>query len=471
MLMTEFDRIFIFLVFAAAIPATVWVCIEKPKLVPLFFITVLFVFSDSTWGQLKVESNIYSRGVGMFNFSLLEILLLTAGFACLIRKLANPQNVRLPAPMSHYFVALLILLVMHILVGTHFRIDVFTILSNNGIINVLNMMIFMYMVIMAFNREKDENRILRAVILLAAVRAVFGLVRYFAFGGDTANPYQNFEGLDTKLVYFDIADNFVACLAAFWAAWLLTADHVRLSFFKRLGLYAFLAVEVAVVALSFRRSSLIGLALMFIFLLFRISSKQRLKLICLGLCIMTVSAVVLFQQRLQYSSTGNFLTTLIYDMTPDRASSNRFYEWAAAMKSVGDNWLVGLGTWGTFTGDADILSYHTEKNFNFIHSGFGHLVLKSGVIGLLLFLAVIGSYARTYFRHWKTLTGNARLLLDIGFAGFIFWIPTLVIGTPIIEYRTMLMIGLALALPFVAINLKTDSLVTNNRFLNRHATA
>jgi hypothetical protein len=33
--------------------------------------------------------------------------------------------------------------------------------------------------------------------------------------------------------------------------------------------------------------------------------------------------------------------------------------------------------------------------------------------------------------------------------------PTLLIGTPIIEFRTMLLIGLTLALPFVAVGLET----------------
>jgi hypothetical protein len=56
--------------------------------------------------------------------------------------------------------------------------------------------------------------------------------------------------------------------------------------------------------------------------------------------------------------------------------------------------------------------------------------------------------------HRKVLTGNARLLADAGFGGFLFWVPTLLIGTPIIEFRTMLLIGLTLALPFVAVGLE-----------------
>jgi glutathione S-transferase len=57
-------------------------------------------------------------------------------------------------------------------------------------------------------------------------------------------------------------------------------------------------------------------------------------------------------------------------------------------------------------------------------------------------------------RHRKFLAGNALLIADAGFAGFLFWIPTLLIGTPTIEFRTMLLFGMTLALPFVAVGLE-----------------
>jgi hypothetical protein len=52
------------------------------------------------------------------------------------------------------------------------------------------------------------------------------------------------------------------------------------------------------------------------------------------------------------------------------------------------------------------------------------------------------------------------LLADAGFAGFLFWVPTLLIGTPMIEFRTMLLIGLCLALPFVAAGMQRRAYFT-----------
>ena len=42
------------------------------------------------------------------------------------------------------------------------------------------------------------------------------------------------------------------------------------------------------------------------------------------------------------------------------------------------------------------------------------------------------------------------LLADAGMAGLLFWMPTLLIGTPVIEFRTMLLLGLTLAMPYLA---------------------
>ena len=52
-----------------------------------------------------------------------------------------------------------------------------------------------------------------------------------------------------------------------------------------------------------------------------------------------------------------------------------------------------------------------------------------------------------------------------GFAGFLFWIPTLLIGTRIIEFRTMLLIGLTLALPFVAVGMENYRDYTRVRYV------
>ena len=64
-----------------------------------------------------------------------------------------------------------------------------------------------------------------------------------------------------------------------------------------------------------------------------------------------------------------------------------------------------------------------------------------------LLAAVVTHYGRQR-RYWR---GHAALLADMAMAGLLFWMPTLLIGTPVIEFRTMLLLGLTLALPYLCI--------------------
>ncbi|MGH8806848.1 MAG: O-antigen ligase family protein [Noviherbaspirillum sp.] len=454
-------EVFTNLVVALFVIPIVWgIFIKAPKLVVFGFIGVLFMFSDSTWGQLQTENSIYSRGSGMFYFSLLNLVLLVAGVAALAKRLVNPQGPQLAPPITKYFMAFVFLLAAHVLIGLMVGIELDQILAYRGVFNVLNMLIFMYLLIMAFGNDKDSDKLLLAIIALAAIRGLFGVVRFFVFDGDSANPYRNFEGLDIKILFFDISDNFVAGMGAFCAAWLLTAPESRFSVFKRILLFAFLMLEIATVALSFRRSSLIGLGLMFVFLFLRIPGRRKLLFALLAAALLAAVASVFYQHRLQFSSEDSMVTSLIYDITMERGiRESRFYELYAAAQSMEGSWLFGRGTWGDFVGDRERLSYH-GNDFSFVHSGFGHMILKTGLVGLLVLCGILAAFISFYMKHRNGLFGDARLVADAGFAGFLFWVPTLLIGTPIIEFRTMMLLGLALAMPFIAVGVQNSQVRT-----------
>jgi hypothetical protein len=456
--MALFNTIAVALIGLMAMPIILGFSLKNPRLVMLAFMIVLFMFSASSWGQLQVQNTIYARGVGELSFSLINLVLFVAGSAVLVRKLSDPAYPKIAPAVGNYFAGFSFLLLCHVLVAIAAGIDVLVALGYSGIINVLNMLVFMYLAIMAFRDEKDRNKLLLAIIALATIRAIFGLVRYQWMGGDSANPYRNFERMDVKLVFFDISDNFILSLAAFCIAWLLFQREIRLSFLKRVALWGLLALQLAAVVLSFRRSALLGLGLMFAFMVFRLPARRRLVFLLVSASIVFFAAVTFFEERLQFASKGetNIVTSMIYDILPSKdiqSGGNRFYELYAASQTMGDdwkNWVFGLGTWGTFQGDEAALAYHNGR-FDFVHSGFGHLLLKAGFIGLALFLGLLYRFSRFYMSHCNRLAGTSRLLADAGFAGFLFWLPTLLIGTPIIEFRTMLLIGLTLALPFIAV--------------------
>ncbi len=442
----------------ALLPVAILLCWRLPAVIALGFVAILCLFSSSTWGQLQEENTLYARGTGLLHFSLINLLLWVACAAAAMRALAQPPLARAPAmsgtraPFARFLAAFAFLLAGHLVLGLMADQHVLQVLGYGGVLNVLNLLLFACLLVTALPTIGDGRRLLLLVLALAALRAAFGLVRYVAFGGDSANPYRNFESLDIRLVYFDICDNYIAALAAFCLAWLLFMPGVRLSLPRRALLMVWLALEIATVALSFRRSSLVGMAAMFVVLFWQLPWQRRLLLGGLGAGAMAVAALTLMKERLQFSSSGTgLLSSLLYDVGPDRGTDvSRFYELEAAARSLEGNWLFGLGSWGSFKGNEDILDYHFGK-FDFVHSGFGHLVLKSGLAGLALFIALLACVLLHYLRTRRHLQGNRALLADAGIAGLLFWMPTLLIGTPVIEFRTMLLLGLTLALPYLAL--------------------
>ncbi len=445
------DPFLILLAALMVVPVALAICVRLPSLVSLGFVALLCLFSSSTWGQLQEENTLYARGTGLFFFSLINLLLWLACAAAAIRHAVIQQQSMMPSPFPKFLAVFSFMLLSHLVLGLMAEQPLPAILSYSGLINVLNMLLFSVLLLMTLHQEKHRERLLLLILTLAAMRAVYGLARYAFFGGDSANPYRNFENLDIRLVYFDIADNYIAALAAFCLAWLLLMPGVRMSLGKRMLLWGWLVAEIATVVLSFRRSSLVGLSLMFAVLMWRLPWQRRLLFGALGALALIPAAAILMQQRLRFSTgSKSFIATLLYDVGPDRGTDvSRFYELEAAARSLDGYWLFGLGSWGTFYGNEDILDYHFGK-FDFVHSGFGHLILKSGLVGLLIFLGLLAAFTVHYLRQRRRMKGNIALLADAGFAGLLFWIPTLLIGTPVIEFRTMLLLGLTLAMPYLA---------------------
>ena len=453
------DVVIVLLLAMMSLPLALGACLRYPSLTTLVLVAILCVFSSSTWGQLQEENTIYSRGTGMFYFSLLNLLLWIAATAACVRRLHQGSSfewqhaLNRASPFALALAAFAFMMLAHITLGLMAGKELLQILGYTGLINVINLLLFGWLVTQTLADPRAQQWLLRLLLALAAVRAAFGLARYQWFGGDSANPYRNFESLDIRLVYFDICDNYIAALAAFILAWLLLMPQVRLSLPKRALLVLWLALEVATVALSFRRSSLIGLALMSLVLFWQLPWRRRLWLACAGSAGLILASLTLLKERLQFSTAGSggFLSSLLYDVGPARSNEvSRFYELEAAAKSLEGHWFFGLGSWGSFYGNEEILDYHFGK-FDFVHSGFGHLVLKSGLAGLVLFITLIAAFVIHYWRHRRHWQGHPALLADAAMAGLLFWMPTLLIGTPIIEFRTMLLLGMTLALPYLCI--------------------
>ena len=122
---------------------------------------------------------------------------------------------------------------------------------------------------LAFRNEEEISEFSKLLVLAGLARALFGLVRWAAFGGDPANAYENRAGLSLKLTFFDLNDNLVCwiglCIAA---VQLMRSNQLDYSKLWRLVFWATVVASAACIILSFRRTAWVGLVLGGIFVFF-----------------------------------------------------------------------------------------------------------------------------------------------------------------------------------------------------------
>ena len=150
---------------------------------------------------------------------------------------------------------------------------------------------------------------------------------------------------------------------------------------------------------------------------------------------------------------GRFVENLLIDIKSDPLADprrTRFHELRTAWNSIKEAPVFGLGPSGRFkVYDPTGLEYHRGR-YDFVHSGFGHLLLKGGFFGLALFCGLILSWCGYVRRHWASIQGPTKALTVASLAGLAASLPNMFFGAPIGDLRGMLLMGLLLALPLAA---------------------
>ena len=412
--------------------------VTRPVNAVYAYLAVLFFFPNVSWGVAAgVESmNLYSRGTGLFYFSIVNLYLYGL-FALGIYYLGRQNSGIEACNLRKYFVFFLVLFLVQSLVGTIAGVPPERILMGRGTINLVNMGIFTMVLIRAVNTPLEVGRLATVILTCGALRGSFGMLRFLFWGGDIANVYDNVQKLGIKLTFFDINDGLLACLAAFIAAWRFF-DKGTPARYK--PVYAAITVlEVLVVAFSYRRTGWVGLAAASILFCFMQPLRLRITLLVGGVAAGGFGLTLLIARRFSKLSHGRGVSEMLFYDVGTNLKEGRLAELNHAFQTVAEHPLFGVGPWGGY-GPAHI---------EFMHSGFLHLWLKSGLVGLLPFIALLAAFGYFFVRRVQGVPWGHRDTFGAGFAGLLFLMPSFVGGTPIIEYRTMQMFGLCLALPYL----------------------
>lgn len=444
---------------AALIPllATTWVAVGSRVTwiwVAAYFVCI-FYFPNASWGIVNqtTDSNFYNRGTGTFYFSAINILLFGLVLQALVARtwvktsIAN-SNLGIPA-LLFWFILIGNALVGYLTPEIHW----YEIIGLSGLMNIANFMLAFYILTTSIRTPQDLDKIINILLFCAVSRGLWGVIRFLAMGGDPANFYSNFQKIDVTLTFFDINDSLVATLALFITAWRL-ATETSLSTGRRFTYYAIVLLELFIIVFSYRRTAWGGLALAAILFAFCQPKKQRYGLL-LGFISIGLPAII--YKMIQRSGQSSYGVSFIERVLPDIASggqlrftTGRFSELYAAYLSYKESPLWGLGAWGRYDGSRfSELAWH-NGDFGWMHSGVMHLALKSGILGVGISIAVFIGLIRYVIRNKGDMPKAQLGIMMAGLGGILFMLPNWLIGTPVIEFRTMQLMAFSFALPYMA---------------------
>jgi hypothetical protein len=459
--LAQYAYLAIYFGMAAAIPLVLvtWVAVGARALaswVMLYFV-LLFCFPNASWGLVETAagSNFYTRGTGQFFFSAVNLMLFGLAFQAFVARRfgAGPvaaHNLRVPVLL---FLALFVgnVIVFFALPDVYW----FQLLAPSGLMNVVNLMLAFYVLVTCFADGKTLHRMVNLLIAVVALRGLWGLFRYVALGGDPANFYANFQRIDVKLTFFDINDSLLATMCFFLVVWRLLTGQVR-----TLGLrclYGAIALlELFIIVFSYRRTGWGGFGLAMLLLAFNVNRVQRFWLLATYLFAGVPLILYKLVQRSgapSHAGGGSLLEKTFPDIYVNGSISfttGRFAELYAAFLSYRESPWWGLGAWGHYDGFRfSELAWH-RGDFGWMHSGVLHIALKTGLIGVVAVLLVVFGVSRFIAERRTQLAPREQGVLLAGATGLLFMLPTFLFGTPVIEFRTMQLIALALALPYCA---------------------
>ncbi len=421
------------------------------QLLMVFVACMVSLASSSGYGyEDPTDANVFwVKGTRSLFFSFVEMGVFGAWLAMLFRH-AWQREKQTWLPTSKYYLAFGIILLGWALVGlAEPRHALLLDLSQRGFTDLLWQGMLATLLVSVVRTPADLKRLTLILIVCLAGRHIFGLVRYAAFGGDPQNIYATVGASKVRITFFDINDSMLAVVMFALCSWRVLVD--RLLWSGRWWLFAggaFMALLIPL--LSARRTAQIGLLLGTLVITALLPRGRRWPAVVVLVLAIPLSLAV--QGQRSTLRQGSLIDKTFSDVTSDFQSDprrSRFHELRTAWETLKESPILGLGPSGKFkVFDSTGLEYHSGY-YDFVHSGFGHIFLKTGLLGLALFCSLLVAWGRYVARGWPRIAEAHRGLAVAAIAGLAALLPTLLVGTPIVELRTMLLMGFLMALPIV----------------------
>lgn len=430
-----------------------------PRFMTYFTLTLILFFSSSSYGILDTRGmvnflgGVFNRGDVKYGISYANILLIFTAVSIMFRAIiSTTDDNRYPfCNLYKYFLLFNGVFLIYTFWGIVSGIDMKSILAGTGVFHLTNMTIFVFIMLRIFRTEKDFEKLKLFFLSCMMTRGIWSFFRFIFGKGDPRNVYANMLGItDVKVSLFDIGDGLIQCVGLFYALYMLFNKENRTLSRRETMLYWMIAcVGLFNIAFSYRRTGWFGLLIAFIWLMMNLRLKQRivtsLLALTIGMVLFTGIAASRFES-VEHRPRGMFADIMTEEGSID-IKRGRFLELYTAWQTIKDNFLFGVGPWGKYK------LFVSEKKWGFIpeltHSSVVHIMLKMGILGLLIYILIYLSYVHFWLSKRKEVPDAVRGFAEASFAGFIFFIPDILWGTPIVEYRHMLLLGFVMSVPYI----------------------
>ncbi len=441
--------------------------------VVIFLFMILVVPQASSYGMESGDignfSILWVKGSKSFFFPFFDMLLASIWFfGVVIGQKWVKNSIDYSNPLSKWYIAFGFMFLGHLIVTMFGTKSLLYQLAGVGVINVIKQGMFVAILFATIRTERDIKLLFKFILICLAFNEFWGLFRYAFMGGDPQNIYETTEKLNVKITFFDINEHILACLMIGICTWKLLAE--KITGLEKFAYSIMGAMALLVPLLSARRTAQFGVMLTMA-LLFILLPKGRRFPIILVLAIALPIGFASVAGRTK-DPTKSLLEKVLLDVkTGDEAADprkTRFYELETAWKTVKENPFFGVGPSGEFKVTSDVgLEYH-KGSYGFVHSGYGHVLLKTGFVGLFIFLGIYIIFIINIFKGYKSIQVKHKALFVGCLSGLVSFVPTLQGGTPVIEIRTMLVTGFLMAIPLILIVIGKKSVpkVAEELFLN-----
>lgn len=433
---------------------------QRPYLLLLLYLVPFFFFSMSTYGALEAGGTIWHRGSG-----LLYLPIMTWGLLCiyLLTWYSDKFNRRSVAttPLHPWFLGLGLLFAAHLCMAAILGESLDSAAHTNGFRNLVLSGIFYALLLRIFDTSFKLRWLIDFLVACTVARGLFGVVRFLFLGGDPANVYENVERIAVKLTFFDINDSLLASIVIFFCAWELLNRWKNLPAWRRIAYLSATGIEAFIVLFSYRRTAWGGLLAVLLYLAWLLPMRKRVVAMLSALPVALAGIAYVASKRLGGRSLEDIVARFLGEFSGQQSFkgvSQREYELRLAWQAFTDSPIFGVGSWGAYhTGYAQIGWQQGDHAFGFLHSGFLHILVKTGLLGFGLFVGLICAFTAIVLRVKRHISPEWQGAFHVGIAGLMFQIPNWLVGTPIPEFRTMQLFALCLALPLLVHRASADS--------------